>query len=102
MKLLAGFAHNNNILTIFFSKYLQEEHFQKIEHLTVIPLNLAALQEDRVTELIESIKHQALTQNELKEREAVCQRFEHILKGGGLKGAFNITFVLFEWDNKWG
>lgn len=87
--------YSYNILALSFSKYLQEERFQKIEDLTAIPLSLPALQEGRLTELTESIKHQALTQNELKKREAVCQRFEKILKGEGLKGVVDINFVRY-------
>ena len=82
------------MVTLFSPKYLQENHFKKTKHLTVIPLDMSAVEEERVTEFVENVKFQALTKNELKERQAVCQRFERILIGCGLTGFF-INFVIF-------
>lgn len=82
------------MLTLFYPKYLQDKHFKKVKHLTVIPLDMSAVEEDRVTEFVGNIKSQALTKNDLKERQAVCQRFERILICCGLTG-FPINFVIF-------
>ena len=82
------------VLTLFNPKYLQDKHFKKIKHLTAIPLDISTVEEDRVTEFVENIKFQALTKNDLKERQAVCRRLERILICCGLTG-FPINFVIF-------
>lgn len=82
---------------LLFAKYLQDRHFKRTKHLTVISPDLLAIQENKITEYIENARYQALTQNELKEREAVCQRIERILNDGGLASqCFNNFFpILF-------
>ena len=78
---------------------MQDKHFKKIKHLTVIPLDMSAVEEDTVTEFVENIKFQALTKDDLKERQAVCRRFERILICSGLTGFainfFHISFLCF-------
>ena len=55
---------------------------------------MSADEEDTVTEFVENIKFQALTKDDLKERQAVCRRFERILICSGLTG-FAINFFIF-------
>ena len=81
---------------LFFAKYLQDRYFKRTKHLAVISPNLSVIQENKITEYIENASYQeALTQNELKEREGVCQRIERILKDGGLAGRFVNSFAQF-------
>ena len=65
----------------------------------MISPNLSVIQENKITEYIENASYQALTQNELKEREGVCQRIERILKDGGLPGRFVNSFAQFYFNN---